>query len=578
MSVTMKKQRSIRTKIIVPMMLILLVVVVANGLFTYKTMMDTVESTISEYTVSVAERIANSIDQEAYTAFLADPQEDERYWKVRNQLNEWREKNGSLYVYTLAAENKKLTILIDGQPKGSDVASEIGAPTTATTFEDVSAVLEGGTSTTPVVHDEEYGDYLSAFVPIRDGSGKVIGILGVDTGADRVEEISKRVMSEKLPLMALVNVLLILVAAAVVIYVSRSISRPILEIAQQTRKVGEGDLSVEVPVRSQDEIGELAQHFNLMLGNLRELLLDVNHTSSELAAASQQLTAGTSESEQAVQHAALTLEQLTQGADLQMGIVSQTQTVVERMAKDVGQIAARAQAVASRAGNASDLSQEGFEAVTRSIRQMQSIQTSVNRSASSMTTLSDQTDQIGALVASITAIAGQTNLLALNAAIEAARAGEQGKGFAVVADEVRKLAEQTSGFAQQITGSISLVQQTLDQSVGQMEQSLTDVQSGIEAVQHTGELFDQIKTTVQDVTSEVQDVTGAVRGLSDGTGAVVQAFRQVEQATNESASGTHSISASTEQLLAALEEIASSAASLTRMAEKLDEKIQRFHL
>lgn len=558
--------------------MILLVLVASNGLYTYKSVADTVESTISEYTVSVADRITDSFDKETYADFLADPQEDERYWKLRNWLNEWREKNGALYVYTLAVNGDQLQIMIDGQPKGSDVVSEIGQPTSSVTIDDVAPVREGGTNTMPIVHDEQYGDYLSAFVPIRDSSGQVIGILGVDTGADRVNEIRSRVLKEKLPLMAGVTALLILLAAVVVFFVSRSISKPILEIAEQTRKVGAGDLSVEVPVRSHDEIGELAQHFNLMIGNLRELLQDVNRTTGELASASQQLSTGTWESEQAVQHVALTLEKVAEGADLQRDSVDQTQTVVEQMAADVEQIAERARAVATKAGHASELSQGGFKAVQRSIEQMQSIRSSVNRSAASITTLGEQANQIDALVASITSIAGQTNLLALNAAIEAARAGEQGKGFAVVAGEVRKLAEQTSGFAQQITGAIGMIQQTLDQSAGQMEQSIGDVQSGISAVTQTGELFDQIQTTVLDVTQEIQDVTGAVRGLSDGTRAVVGAFSQIEQATQETASGTHTISASTEELLASLGEIAHSAASLTQMAEELESKIQKFHL
>lgn len=574
----MFRHRRIQTKIILPMLVILLVLVAVNGWFTYKSLTDSVVSTVAHYTLDTSQLISNALNKKEYAAFLAHPQEDEQYWKLRNQLNDMREKNGALYVYTIQLQDKKPTIMIDGQPKGSDVASKIGEPTSTVTYQDLVPVLAGGTSTTPILHDPQYGDYLSSFVPIRDEAGTIIGILGMDTSANRVNEIRSSIMSEQLPMMASVDLLLILFAALVVFFVSKTISKPIRTMAQQTQQVGEGNLSVEIPVRSRDEIGQLAQHFNMMLQNLRELLLDVNRTSNELATASDQLSAGTSESEQAVQHAAQTLESLTERADLQKDRVYEAQLIVEQMAQDVGQIAERAQVVASRAGNATDLSQAGFEAVKQSMEQMQSIQSSVNSSSASLQSLGEQADQITALVESITAISAQTNLLALNAAIEAARAGEQGKGFAVVADEVRKLAEQTSGFAKQITGSVGLIQQTLDQSVGQMNLSIADVQNGIQVVTHTGELFDQIQHSVEDVSKEIQDVTGAVRGLTDATKAVVEAFSLIEQTTQETASGTHTISASTEELLAVLGEIASSAVSLHQMASTLEDKIEKFQL
>ena len=574
----MFRHRRIQTKITMPMLAILLVLVGVNGWFSYKSLTDSVVSTISNYTLDTSELIANSINKKAYANFLAHPQEDEQYWQLRNQLNDLREKNGALYVYTIQVQDKKPFIMINGQPKGSDAETKIGVPTSATTYEDVAPALAGGTGTTPLIHDPKYGDYLSSFVPIRDESGSVIGILGVDTSANRVNEVRTKVISEQLPMMAGLDLLLILFAALVVFFVSRTISKPIRIMAKQTQLVGEGDLSVEIPVRSRDEIGLLAQHFNMMLQNLREVLQDVNQTSKELASASDNLSAGTSESEQAVQHAAQTLEALAEHADLQKDSVEDAQSVVERMSQDVGQIAERAQVVASRAGNATHLSLEGFKAVKRSMEQMQSIQSSVNSSSASIISLGEQANEINALVESITAISAQTNLLALNAAIEAARAGEQGKGFAVVADEVRNLAEQTSGFAKQITGTIGLIQQTLDHSVDQMNRSIADVQSGIQVVTHTGELFDQIQVAVEDVSKEIQDVTGAVHGLTDATKAVVEAFSLIEQTTKETASGTHTISASTEELLAVLGEIASSASSLNQMAEKLEDKIDQFRL
>ncbi|UQX53687.1 hypothetical protein M5V91_23750 [Cytobacillus pseudoceanisediminis] len=147
---------------------------------------------------------------------MKNPEQSEAYWDLREQLNDFREKTGAFYVYTLMAdsEKKELFIMVDGLPKNSDMAAEIKTPTTATAYEDISPVLDGKASSSPIVHDPEYGDYLSAFVPIK-ADGKVIGILGVDINAENVNSISDQVLQKELPMNLVINILLILAVVAI---------------------------------------------------------------------------------------------------------------------------------------------------------------------------------------------------------------------------------------------------------------------------------------------------------------------------------------------------------------------------
>lgn len=209
---------------------------------------------------------------------------------------------------------------------------------------------------------------------------------------------------------------------------------------------------------------------------------------------------------------------------------------------------------------------------------MKSINNNVVTLAESIATLENRINQIGDITMVISDISSQTNLLALNAAIEAARAGEQGKGFAVVADEVRKLAEQTAGSAEQITGLISQIQIDSKNTSLSMTTAANDVDAGITIVQDAGESFHRIEHSVQELVILVEEVSQSLDQLKEHTNTINGSILEVNSMASEAAASTENVSAATEEQVASMQEIAASSTSLAQLASDLQDKIKQFKI
>ena len=190
--------------------------------------------------------------------------------------------------------------------------------------------------------------------------------------------------------------------------------------------------------------------------------------------------------------------------------------------------------------------------------------------------LGERSAEIGTITEVINGIARQTNLLALNAAIEAARAGEHGRGFAVVADEVRKLAEESSTSAQKITDLVQLIQQDTSQAVAAVKENSAETENGMEVVTKAGTAFEQILNAVNKVAGEIQEVSAGAEQMAASSDEVVKYMDQISSIAMGSSEGAHNVSAATEEQLASMEEIAASSSSLSQMSEQLQEQVNKF--
>jgi len=241
-------------------------------------------------------------------------------------------------------------------------------------------------------------------------------------------------------------------------FLSRMITRPLAALADDAQQIASGDLTVQIQSRSKDEIGVLATSFNSMADSLRGAIRQVSDTSSLLTSAANELLA--------------TSESISSGAD---SVASQAQTVAtagEEMAATSNDIANNCQSAAAGALDASTSASDGSVVVDKTVQAMGQIARRVKETADTVARLGQRSDQIGQIVGTIEDIADQTNLLALNAAIEAARAGEQGRGFAVVADEVRALAERTTRATKEISDMIRSIQAETRSAVTVMEEGV----------------------------------------------------------------------------------------------------------
>lgn len=426
---------------------------------------------------------------------------------------------------------------------------------------------------------EAYTYYLQNVGPAIDAVNSILRDLA-DHNAKQAEETENKAVSASQNATQMI-IIIAMIAVALLLslgwLISRMITRPLAAMLNAVQQVADGNLAVDsIKADAQDDIGQLAQAFNTMVGHLRGLVQHVNESAASVAASAQQLMAGSEQSAQAATQIATTITEVAQGAERQLQSVDNTSSVVEQMSAGIEEIAASSTNVAGAVDKTSNAAQDGNKAIEMAMSEMNQIEQTVSESAAMVTKLGERSQEIGKIVTVISDIAGQTNLLALNAAIEAARAGEHGKGFAVVADEVRKLAEQSRDAAKKIADLIQDIQAETTHAVAAMDGGTQEVKRGTQVVNNAGQTFQDIVALVEEVSGQVREIAAAIQQMASGSGEIVNSIKDIDQVSKQMAGQTQTVSAATEEQSAAMEEVAASSQSLAKMAEELQAAVKKF--
>ena len=301
------------------------------------------------------------------------------------------------------------------------------------------------------------------------------------------------------------------------------------------RRVGAGDLANQVePPKEGDELGDLGRNLNSMTASLRELASQTKAATTDITSMAAELLAATS------QQAAT--------ASQQAASVSETTSTVHEMRQTAEQSAQRVQMVSEQAQQSMDLAGQGLEAVESTVASVSQIKEQVSAIAESILSLSEQTMQIGEIIATVNDIADQSNLLALNASIEAARAGDAGKGFAVVADEVRALAEQSRQATKQVREILGEIQKAANTAVLVTEEGTKRAELGMEPSQRTGEMIGEIDERVKQVARAALQIAASTREQMAGMRQMVTAMENIEQAATQNQAGIGQVEAAADNL------------------------------
>ncbi len=452
--------------------------------------------------------------------------------------------------------------------------------------------------------------------------------------------------------------------------ISGGITRPLQAVTRTSQQIADQDLQVlvtelkalaqgdltrsltiqsrQIPVNGKDEVGQLAIAFNTIVTRMQEAgqafsemtehlgtavsqvagsansvtaassqladaAVQAGQATSQIAATVQQVARGTSQQTEAITKTAGSMEQMkraidgvAQGAQEQGSAVTRAATVTSQLSATIQQVTGNAEAVSRDSAAAAAAARDGARKVEDTVQGMTTIKAKVGASAMKVQEMSERSDQIGVIVETIDDIASQTNLLALNAAIEAARAGEHGKGFAVVADEVRKLAERSSTATKEIGGLIRGIQSTVSEAMRAMDEGGQEVEQGMrkaaeagqalanilaaaeavrqqaeaarQAAERMGSLSTEMVNATDTVSAVVEENTAATEEMAAGAGSVMQSIENIASVSEENSAAVEEVSASAEEMSAQVEEVTASAQSLADMAAGLRQIVAQFKL
>ncbi|AUZ29198.1 Methyl-accepting chemotaxis protein McpB [Bacillus licheniformis] len=510
---------------------------------------------------------ANNLDLDTYKFELMVTKDSDRNETLQKNIKEKNEENN-----TLMEKIDQLKLMDNVSEKYESFKSEYKK------LQDISSQMLS--LAVKNENDKAYDVYLKEMEPQRETVNQLIEDIQT-LNADNAKTIYQRDSKEA---GSIITLLIIVIAASLVLSISigllmtRLITKPIKDIQALFAETEQGDFTVKGTYQSKDELGLLTASFNKMVAGVRSIIETVGETSHQVASSSQELSASADESTKASEYISTTIQELAVGSDQQVESVENSRTVIKGMTEFAGRISSNAEKAAATADQTAKMSLEGTKAIDKVSAQMQSINETVVSLSEAFKHLTERSNEIGNITEVITSIAEQTNLLALNAAIEAARAGEQGKGFAVVADEVRKLAEQSAQSAEQITRLITIIQNDTKQTMNSVISATGEVKEGLVVVHEAGGAFQKIENSITEVVTQINDVTNLVKNLTAGTSEIETAISGVKEVAETAAGSTQTVSAATQEQLASMEEIAAASQILAQNAEELQHLIQKFKI